>query len=293
MGIEKSVGCNLHFQKSAELKPSTDQVQNMKKILRDLFDHMVRTDIWVEKIYLIPKDGKLIAYGRIEEKPKKSKKKNKESENEKRERFGFINAVSISDFDCLDQSCYIMTEDLIKISKRGFFKQTNIKGANFEFIINGIEDDQYVLKIVSEDGSINTVFYLPLAPSAESTFIKFIDKPKYGIEWMPTKSAVQRMKAQAKVAGHVNFLIENDNLVARFSEDNISGYCVLHPHPIKKLSNALPYSDIFFDARMICSALSSLGIKKVLIEERDSFFEIQCRSDDFNYNYYILALQNT
>jgi hypothetical protein len=101
------------------------------------------------------------------------------------------------------------------------------------------------------------------------------------------------MKAQAKVAGHVNFLIENDNLVARFSEDNVTGYCVLHPHPIKKLSNALPYSNIFFDARMICSALSSLGIKKVLIEERDSFFEIQCRSDDFNYNYCISALQNT
>ena len=291
MGIEKSVGCNLHFQKSAESKPLKDQVLNMKKILRDLFDHMVRTDMWVERIYLIPKDGKLLATARIENKPKKSKKKNTESE--KPTIFGFINAVSISDFDSLDQSCCIMTEDLIKISKRGFFKQTNIKGANFEFIINGIEDDQYVLKIVSEDGSISTVIYLPLAPSAESKISKFKAEPKYGIEWMPIKSAVQRMKAQAKVAGHVNFLIENDNLVARFSEDNISGYCVLHPHPIKKLSNALPYSDIFFDARMICSALSSLGIKKVLIEERDSFFEIQCRSDDFNYNYYILALQNT
>ena len=233
----------------------------------------------------MPQDGTLFVQGRIEEKSKRAKRSKSKNQNPNIK--GYIDAYSISEFDAFDQSCCIMTKDLIAMSKRGFFKSTNIKGANFEFSIIGVQDNNYVLRVSREDGEIIKTYYLPCEPSPESTNIKPKSSVKYGIEWMPLKAAVTRIKAQAKVAKYVTFAIENEKLVGRFKGDNVTGYCVLHHHPIKKLSEALPLKTYRFNALIIAAALSSLGIKKVLIEERDSFLEIQCRSDDFNYSYHL------
>lgn len=259
----------------------------MKQILHDLFDHMAKSALLVDTIYLIPKDGKLYVHGRIEVLPKKANNADQSHTNKYLK--GFINAYSFSDFDAFDQPCWISTKDLISMSKRGFFKKSDIKGANFEFSILGIEDNRYILRVSREDGMVSKNYLLPCEPPPQSAEGKVKSHIKYGIEWMPLTSAVRRLKAQAKVAKYVTFAIENEKLVGRFKEDNLSGYCVLHHHPIKKLSNALPPKTYHFNALMISAALSSLGIKKVLIEERDLFAEVQCRSDYFTYNYYFFT----
>lgn len=259
----------------------------MKEILSNLCDHLTDSGLFFDKIYLFPKDGKLFAYGLMAKVTKATKKKEASTF-----KLGFAYAYINESIPAVKQTCSISTKDLVSMKNGGFFKSSNIKGKSLDFKIDGIENNSYLLKIVTDDSSVSMTYKLPLEEKKIESVGKMNAAVEWAIEWMPLTSATEKIKVLRKLSDLFWFDIESGFLVAKYEEGNVSGHHVIHPHPIKVNDDFSSDRKTLFLNLLVCSALNVTGIKTVFIEKECQALKIECKTDLINYEYCIAGLLN-